>query len=367
PDTISAHLSSFDTHGFTEDPFFSLKPPEHSGIDVLAFVPFRSLLPKGLEGIVVTGLGASAHRDAMPVIRMQPCLQNQGYAVGMAAAVASQNNQKVRYIDLKALQKRLVEMENLPEQVLTDQDNFPPPYHKIQEAAELVVNDLEGLETILWDKEKGISAITDKFYFTQNEAHKLVYARILGMLGRPDGWRELIKAIESFDEWDEGWHFTGMGQFGKSISYLDSLIIAAGRTKKTETLPSILRMAEKLTPESHFSHFRAVAIALETIGDPKGAEPLFRILEMPGVRGHSMQDIRTAKKMTPANKNDVSTRNNSLRELILGRALYKCGDFNGVGNHILNDYSKDLRGHYFRHAQGVLQMFSDQKEPQIEL
>ena len=367
PDTISAHLSSFDTHGFTEDPFFSLKPPEHSGIDVLAFVPFRSLLPKGLEGIVVTGLGASAHRDAMPVIRMQPCLQNQGYAVGMAAAVASQNNQKVRYIDLKALQKRLVEMENLPEQVLTDQDNFPPPYHKIQEAAELVVNDLEGLETILWDKEKGIAAITDKFYFTQNEAHKLVYARILGMLGRPDGWRELIKAIESFDEWDEGWHFTGMGQFGKSISYLDSLIIAAGRTKKTETLPSILRMAEKLTPESHFSHFRAVAIALETIGDPKGAEPLFRILEMPGVRGHSMQDIRTAKKMTPANKNDVSTRNNSLRELILGRALYKCGDFNGVGNHILNDYSKDLRGHYFRHAQGVLQMFSDQKEPQIEL
>jgi hypothetical protein len=367
PDTVSAHLSSFDTHGFTEDPFFSLKPPEHSGIDVLAFVPFRSLLPRGLEGIVVTGLGASAHRDAMPVIRMQPCLQNQGYAVGMAAAVAVSEKQKIRYVDIKELQKRLVEMENLPAHVLTDQDNFPPPYQKIQEAAELVVNDLKGLETILWDEEKGIAALTDKFYFTQNEVHKLVYARILGMLGRPDGWRELIKAIDSFEEWDEGWHFTGMGQFGKSISYLDSLIIAAGRTKKAEMLPSIIRMAEKLTPESHFSHFRAVAIALETTGDPKGAEPLFRILEMPGVRGHSMQDIRTAKKLTPADKNDVSTRNNSLRELILGRALFKCGDYNGVGNHILNDYSKDLRGHYFRHAHGVLQMFSDQKEPQIEL
>jgi NADPH-dependent 2,4-dienoyl-CoA reductase/sulfur reductase-like enzyme len=367
PDTISAHLSSFDTHGFTEDPFFSLKPPEHSGIDVLAFVPLRSLLPKGLEGIVVTGLGASAHRDAMPVIRMQPCLQNQGYAVGMAAAIASREQEMVRYIDIKNLQKKLVEINNLPEHVLTDQDNFPPPYKKIQEAAELVVNDLEGLETILWDKEKGIAALTDKFYFTQNKDHKLVYARILGMLGIPDGWRELITAIDSYEEWDEGWHFRGMGQFGKSISYLDSLIIAAGRTKKTETLTSIIRMAEKLTPESHFSHFRAVAIALETIGDPKGAEPLFRILEMPGVRGHAMPDIKTAKKMTPADKNDVSTRNNSLRELILGRALYKCGDYDGVGNQILNDYSKDLRGHYFRHAHGVLQMFSDQKEPQIEL
>lgn len=258
-------------------------------------------------------------------------------------------------------------MENLPEHVLIDQDNYPPPYQKIQEAAELVVNNLEGLEIILWDIEKGVAAITDKFYFTENEEDKLVYARILGMVGKPDGWSELIRAIDTFEEWDEGWHYTGMGQFGKSISYLDSLIIAAGRTKKTEALPSIIRMAEKLTPESHFSHFRAIAIALETIGDPKGAEPLFKILEMPGMRGHTMQDIKTAKKLTPPDKNDVSTRNSSLRELVLGRALYKCGDFNGVGIQILNDYSKDLRGHYFRHAHGILQMFSGQKELQIEL
>lgn len=367
PDTISAHFSSFDTHGFTEDPFFSLKPPAHSGVDVLAFVPFRALLPKGLEGIAVTGLGASAHRDAMPVIRMQPCLQNQGYAVGMAAAWAKFNNQKIRYIDIKALQKELVKIESLPEHVLTDVDNYPPPYEKIQQAAQSVVNDLEGLETILWDKKRGISALTDQFYLTQNEANKLVYARILGMLGEPAGWRELIAAIDTYDDWDEGWNFTGMGQFGRSISYLDSLVIAAGRTKRKEALPTIIRLAEKLTPESHFSHFRAVAIALETIGDPEGAEPLFRILEMPGVRGHVMPDIKTAKKLTPAHKNDVSTRNNSLRELILGRALYKCGDFNGVGNQILNDYSKDLRGHYYRHASGVLQLFSGQKEVEVEL
>ena len=43
-------------------------------------VPYRALLPAGLDGILVTGLGASAHRDAMPVIRMQPDIQNGGYA-----------------------------------------------------------------------------------------------------------------------------------------------------------------------------------------------------------------------------------------------------------------------------------------------
>ena len=39
-----------------------------------ADMPLRSLLPKGIKGVVTTGLGASAHRDAMPVVRMQPCL-----------------------------------------------------------------------------------------------------------------------------------------------------------------------------------------------------------------------------------------------------------------------------------------------------
>ncbi|MCF6356818.1 MAG: FAD-dependent oxidoreductase [Draconibacterium sp.] len=367
PDIISVHKSSFDTHGFTEDPFFSLKPPAHSGEDVIAFVPFRALLPKGLEGIVVTGLGASAHRDAMPVIRMQPCLQNQGYAVGRAAAMAAKNSQNIRYIDIKTLQNELVGIGSMPKHVLTDVDNYPPSFEKIQEAAKTVTNNLEGLETVLWDRENGITALSDQFNLTQNEKDKLVYARILGMIGVSVGWKELINAIDGFDEWDEGWNFRGMGQFGKSISYLDSLIIAIGRTKHLEALPTIFRLMKKLTPESHFSHFRAVAIALETIADQKAAEPLFKLLQMPGVRGHVMPDIQTAKKLEPANKTDVTTRNNSLRELILGRALYKCGDFNGVGNQILNEYSKDLRGHYYRHATGVLRLSPKQKEPIIEL
>jgi len=361
------HFSSFDTHGFTEDPFFSLKPPEHSGVDVTAYVPFRALLPKGLEGIAVTGLGASAHRDAMPVIRMQPCLQNQGFAVGWAAAIAALNEQNIRYIDLKKLQKQLINVGSLPEHVLTDADNYPPKMEKIQAAAKTVVDDLEGLEVLLWDKGKGIVALTDQYHFTNNENDKLVYARILGMLGEPTGWQDLIKAIDKYEDWDEGWNFTGMGQFGRSISYLDSLIIAVGRTKRTEAIPTITRLAEKLTPESHFSHFRAVAIALETIGDQKGAEPLFKLLQMSGVRGHAMPDIQTAKKLTPADKNDVSTRNNSLRELILGRALFKCGDINDVGTQILNEYSRDLRSNYYRHANGVLQLFSNQKDTKVEL
>ncbi len=59
-------------------------------------------------------------------------------------------------------------------------------------------------------------------------------------------------------------------------------------------------------------------------------------------------------RRTPASRVDTSTRNNSLRELILARALYRCSDHKGLGEKILKQYARDLRGHYSRHAQAVL-------------
>jgi len=367
PDTISIHKSSFDTHGFTADPFFALKPPAHSGVDVIANVPFRALLPKGLEGIVVTGLGASAHRDAMPVIRMQPCLQNQGYAVGMGAAMAAANKQRIRYIDIKALQREMVKMESMEPRVLTDQDNYPPKFEEVQKSAKTLTHELDGLETVMWDTEKGIPALIDQLNLVAAQEEKLVYARILGMLDNNSGWEVVQKAVDGFEAWDKGWNYTGMGQFGMSMSYLDSLVIALGKSRKQEVLPSIIRLAKMLTPESEFSHFRAIAVAFETLASELPAKVLFELLQMKGVTGHAMTTIQKAIQDTPASGTDTSTRNNALREIILGRALFRCGDYNGLGNQILNDYSNDLRGHFYRHATGVLKMGATPKEKKLEL
>lgn len=367
PDTISIHESSFDTHGFTIDPFFALKPPAHSSENVVAHVPFRALLPKGLDGIVVTGLGASAHRDAMPVIRMQPCLQNQGYAVGMAASMVAKTNQVIRNVDIKEVQQRLVRMGNLTEKTLTDTDNYPPSFIQVQQAAKTITNELQDLEIVMWDVEKGIPALTDELYRAVKFEDKLVYARVLGMLDDDGGWEVLQKAVDGFDAWDQGWNYRGMGQFGMSMSYLDCLIIALGKTRKQEVLPSVIRMARLLTPESEFSHFRAVAVAFETLANEQAAKVLFDLLQMEGVTGHTMQTIEEAIQKTPSGSEDTSTRNNALREIILGRSLFRCGDYNGLGNQIMNDYGKDLRGHFYRHATGVLKLGPFTKLPKMEL
>lgn len=367
PDTISIHLSSFDTHGFTVDPYFAIKPPAHSGVDVTAYVPLRSLLPKGLDGIIVTGLGASAHRDAMPVIRMQPCLQNQGYAVGIAAAMVATENQLIRDLNIKKLQQKLVTIDSLTPEVLTHTDNYPPSIESIQMAAKQIPNKLEGLETVLWDLSRGLPVLADYYHIAQSNEDKLIYARILGMYGKNDGYESLKKAVDSIEDWDKGWNYTGMGQFGMSMSYIDSMIIALGNCKKPQSIPSIVRLAKMLTPDSYFSHFRAVAIALETIADEKAAKTLYDLLQMKGMMGHAMTNIQEAIEMTPANSTDTSTRNNSLRELVLGRSLFKCGDYNGLGNEILQEYSKDLRGHFFLHASGVFQLFKKGKPNDVVL
>jgi hypothetical protein len=352
PDTIVIARSNFDTHGFTIHPIFMLKPPDRK--EMLVNVPYRCLLPKDLDGILVTGLGVSAHRDAMPVIRMQADIQNQGYAAGVAAVMAAASGRAVRDIDVKTLQKHLVRKGNLPETVLTDKDSFPLPEEKVAEAVESVVNDYDGLEVILAQLQDAMPLLKRAYQIAESEKNKLVYAHILGMLGEPAGISTLVEAVDSRD-WDTGWNYTGMGQYGASLSELDSLIIALGRTRDRQALDPILEKIEQLDIKSEFSHCRAVAMALETLGDNAGAKPLAELLKKPGIIGHAFINIHAARRRTPPGSEDTLTRNRSLRELVLARALYRCGDYEGLGGKILMVYARDLRAHYARHAYAVLQ------------
>ncbi|MFO7898034.1 MAG: hypothetical protein R6V58_03115, partial [Planctomycetota bacterium] len=56
-------------------------------------------------------------------------------------------------------------------------------------------------------------------------------------------------------------------------------------------------------------------------------------------------------------------RNECLRELVLARALYRCGDHEGLGEKILRTYTRDLRGHFARHATAVLKSNAGASDP----
>lgn len=350
PDSVGLSHSNFDTHGFTVHPLFSIKVPDKKG--AFAYTPIRALLPKGLEGILVTGLGISAHRDAMPILRMQPDIQNQGYAAGTAAAMAAESGKPLREIDIRKLQRHLVDKGNLPKSVLTDTDNFPKPEAEIAKAVATVTEGYEGIGLILAQPEDAKPPLREAYKSAKNDEARLIYAHILGMMGDATGADTLIAELRE-SEWDAGWSFKGMGQFGMSLSPVDSLIIAIGKTRDRRGLEPILNMLRRLDASKEFSHHRAVAVALETMADPSAAKPLADLLARPGMSGHAVGNIGAAREVAKQS-NPNQSRDQSLRELILARALYRCGDHNGIGERILREYAQDYRGHHARHAQAVL-------------
>jgi len=116
----------------------------------------------------------------------------------------------------------------------------------------------------------------------------------------------------------------------------------------------ILDKVRRLGPEHAFSHHRAVAVALESLAMPEAAPALAALLSKPNMMGHAFTTIDLARQNVQPSPTDNTTRERSLRELVLARALYRCGDDDGLGERILRDYARDLRGHYRRHAQAVL-------------
>lgn len=356
PDTISYHRSSFDTHGMIVDPYFILNPPEKRHKIYDADVPLRTLLPKGLDNILVTGLGVSAHRDAMPVIRMQPCLQNQGYAVGYLSALCVKEGKSPRQIDIKRVQRHLIRIGNLPSRVLTDKEFKGYSSKELRHAVQTVTDTFKGLEVILSDKHRCLPLLREQLEKVTDTDSKVLLASILCMLGERSSALYVASAINKEPVWDEGWHYTGMGQFGMCLSRLDSLIMSLGESREQICLDAVLEKAALLNPEDYFSHYRAVAMAAELIGSPKASPVLADLLTAPGVRFHSLKNYTEARRDVVPGMEDTSIRNMALKELLLARALYLCGDLDGLGESVLTRYAKGLQGHYARYAYETLKI-----------
>ncbi|MEW6358332.1 MAG: FAD-dependent oxidoreductase [Planctomycetota bacterium] len=354
PDTVVQSLSNYDSHGYPIHPYFALVPPGKDGRPSggSPYTPYRCLLPKGLDGILVIGLGASAHRDAMALIRMQADLQNQGYAAGVAAAMAVKANKPLREINIRALQKHLVEIGNIPEEVLTHKDSFPLPNEEIAAAVEGLGRgpvQPRNAAVVLSHQDIALPLLRKAYGAAEGDA-KLTYARFLGMCGDATGIDTLIAALDAVDTWDAKLPLGVAADYSQLPTPVDGLIYALGYARDKRALPAILRKAETLDANVDLSHHQAVAIALETLGDPSAAPVLASVIGKPGIMGHAVTTLQ-----------EPGSRILPLREIILARALYRCGDHGGLGEQILRGYLDDQRGVLARHAKAVLEASKDRR------
>ncbi len=121
PDTVASCFSNLDTKGksLADMVYFGYLPPQHD-----VYIPLGAYIPKGLDGLYVVGKAISATHDAMPMLRMQGDVQNQGGILGLAAALCVKDKTSVRKVDVQALQARLLELGILKAMDGMDSERF---------------------------------------------------------------------------------------------------------------------------------------------------------------------------------------------------------------------------------------------------
>ncbi len=73
-------------------------------------IPYRSLLPKEYDNLLVAGRCISATHEAQSSVRIMPICVSMGEAAGVAIAVAKKSGKTTHTLDISALQNRLREL-----------------------------------------------------------------------------------------------------------------------------------------------------------------------------------------------------------------------------------------------------------------
>lgn len=71
-------------------------------------LPYRMLLPRGIEHLTIAGRCASCEDDAIQTVRMMVCCATTGQAAGTASALSANDGVPLRELDIRKLQQQLV-------------------------------------------------------------------------------------------------------------------------------------------------------------------------------------------------------------------------------------------------------------------
>tara|TARA_B100000965_G_scaffold352342_1_gene327483 strand:- start:451 stop:1812 length:1362 start_codon:yes stop_codon:yes gene_type:complete len=71
-------------------------------------LPYRAMLPKGVENLLVTGRCVGGDKGSHAAVRNMMCCAVNGQGAGVAAAISIQSNADVAEVDIKKVQKALI-------------------------------------------------------------------------------------------------------------------------------------------------------------------------------------------------------------------------------------------------------------------
>lgn len=222
-------------------------------------LPYRMLLPRGLENVWVPCRAAGMTPDASYGLRMQRDLQRLGEAAGRAAAMAAKAGTGSRGIDLRALQAALgrdgLAVPDLPgEDWLAALDTGAPGVH---------------LWMISRQPGRFRQALIDRLKLPGDVS--FYAAAILAMWGEPCAEPRLIESMERREQGPEPGDRGSHGQVADVPFWYQALTLL--RVNGTgAALPPLHRLARE--PRLPFNVRTALALTLERLASRLGRAPL---------------------------------------------------------------------------------------------
>lgn len=362
PDVVNIHYSNHDLKGKTFSQWLrvGLLPP-HLEIEI----PYRILLPKGLENILIAGKAFSTTHDGLASSRMQADLETLGGIEALAAAKAVKEGKTPRRIDVGELQQRLVQEGILPQEVLTRK--LKPCRYSDAELKQLIAAMMADQPLLAYQKMEMFEVFRGKIPFievctagprvvpmleaaleTARGNARVVLAKALAQFGSRAAVPVLLTAIDEalagLQKVPARTNDINHAGFPPDIGAMPDvvyLMYALGMTRDPRSLPLWRRIAEILDPREEdfrdryqgtFYYVDVICFATERLGDPQ-AIPILEKL-------HSYATLRdqvTRSGFQP----DFFFERQAMCELAIGKALSRCGSAKGYA--LVIDYLEDNR------------------------
>lgn len=343
PDVIAYSMSHYDNHA---------NDYENESSDALLWtwaldghweaigseIPYRAMLPFGIENLIVACRALSLDFDASQQFRMQRDMQRIGEAAGLAAATAVQDQCPPRYIDIRKVQDRLAGTKALqdPESNFHCDSWKPANYYPDRRLFELTDKGFAPSRDLLPDSVAGYCKLENALTASDPAERYAAAVKLAAgaKLSKANG--QLIDCIRSrCDTFPEKWR-------GKTPLWKIAIAIcgANGCTEAKHTVEDVL------TDENCLQDQQALILAvrtLGTIGDQQSAKAIHTLLR----RG----DIATTQTFPYWCSEQVITDDVSWKlELAAFEAMYKLGL---EKTEYLDKYRNDERGYVRRAAERV--------------
>jgi len=310
-DTVCYWRSNYDTHFLTAAGMSDMAQ-DWVGIlglwryPLVSAIPYRCLLPHGVDHLLVAAKSYSLDHDAGICGRMQPDMQHLGEAAGVTAAMAARDGVAPRQLKVPGLKRELVRLGVLPSQKMTGPDPGPHREARLSEAvADLGKGGQTDVDPCLPREFGGPvrEALADgdptpdamrrlclageasvprlrPLLDSIDPAVRTDAALVPGMLGDRAAAAELLRMLQTRNRRTHAFQLEGCS-WRPSLPAYQSSVILLGRLEEKRAVGELMELIEDpQTCSPYLASF--VIVALGRIGDPAAAEairPFLRLLD----------------------------------------------------------------------------------------